>query len=104
MKSGPGSLPPLLAAEAATDVQPGMDAFTKADAYFTADDEPASISDWRDDNSTLSADIAQLANDGLGVGGPDDATYRQKVQDDANRFPHDCQIAEADVAKVAAGK
>jgi hypothetical protein len=90
--------------KAATDVQPGMDAFKKADAYFTADDEPASISDWQGDNGTLSADIAQLASDGLGVGGPDDATYRQKVQDDASKFPHDFQVAEADVDKVAAGK
>ncbi|MGW4517284.1 hypothetical protein ACWEO4_36120 [Streptomyces sp. NPDC004393] len=90
--------------KAATDVQPGMDAFKKADAYFTADDEPASISDWQGDNGTLSADIAQLASDGLGVGGPDDATYRQKVQADASKFPHDFQVAEADADKVAAGK
>ncbi|MFF3911545.1 hypothetical protein ACFYZJ_37715 [Streptomyces sp. NPDC001848] len=90
--------------KAATDVKPGMDAFTQADGYFTADDEPASISDWRDDNGTLSADIAQLANDGLDVGGPDDAAARQKVQADASKFPHDFQVAEADVDKVAAGK
>lgn len=90
--------------KAATDVQPGMDAFKKADAYFTADDEPSSISDWQGDNGNLSADVAQLATDGLGVGGPDDATYRQKVQADASKFPHDFQVAEADVDKVAAGK
>ncbi|MFE9555147.1 hypothetical protein ACFYOD_16925 [Streptomyces sp. NPDC006703] len=90
--------------KAATDVQPGMDAFKKADAYFTADDEPSSISDWRDDNGNLSADIALLASDGLGVGGPDDATYRQKVHEDASKFPHDFQVAETDVDKVAAGK
>ncbi|MFE5375176.1 hypothetical protein [Streptomyces mirabilis] len=90
--------------KAATDVKPGMDAFAKADGYFTADDEPASISDWQGDNGTLSADIAQLASDGLGVGGPDDATYRQKVQEDVRKFPHDFQTAEADADKVAAGK
>ncbi|MCQ4043284.1 hypothetical protein ACFOSC_01065 [Streptantibioticus rubrisoli] len=90
--------------KAATDVQPGMDAFKRADALFNADDEPASISDWQADNGQLSADIAQLADDGLGVGGPDDATYRQKVQDDARKFPHDFQTAEADADKVAAGK
>lgn len=90
--------------KAATDVQPGMDAFKKADAYFTADDEPSSISDWQGDNGNLSADVAQLATDGLGVGGPDDATYRQKVQADASKFPHDFKVAEVDVDKVAAGK
>ncbi len=87
--------------KAATDVQPGMDAFKQADACFTADDEPAAISDWRDDNGNLSADIAQLASDGLGVGGPEDATWRQKVQDDARKFPHDFQVAETDADKVA---
>ncbi|MFF2938101.1 hypothetical protein [Streptomyces mirabilis] len=90
--------------KAATDVKPGMDAFKKGDAYFTADDEPASISDWQGDNGTLSADIAQLASDGLDVGGPDDATARQKVQEDVRKFPHDFQTAEADADKVAAGK
>ncbi|MEN1889737.1 hypothetical protein ACWDBO_52845 [Streptomyces mirabilis] len=90
--------------KAATDVKPGMDAFKKGDAYFTADDEPASISDWQGDNGTLSADIAQLASDGLDVRGPDDATARQKVQEDVRKFPHDFQTAEADADKVAAGK
>ncbi len=51
-------------------MKPGMDAFKKGDAYFTADDEPASISDWQGDNGTLSADIAQLASDGLERQGP----------------------------------
>ncbi|MGW1170749.1 hypothetical protein [Streptomyces sp. NPDC002550] len=81
-----------------------MDAFKKVDAYFTADDEPFSISDWQADNGNLSADIAQLATDGLGVGGPDDATYRRRVRTDASKFPHDFQVAEADVDEVAAGK
>ncbi len=90
--------------KAATDVQPGMDAFRQADACFTADTEPAAISDWRYDNGTLTADVAQLANDGLDVGGPDDTAARQKVEADIRNMPHDFDAAEADADKVAAGK
>jgi hypothetical protein len=86
------------------DIQPGMTAFKQADAGFTADNEPPSISTWRDDNSTLSSDVAQLATDGLDVGGPADATARQKVKADAQHFPHDFAVAEKDAADVAAGK
>jgi hypothetical protein len=39
------------------DVQTFLDAFTKADANYTADSEPAAMASWRDDMSTVQADI-----------------------------------------------
>jgi hypothetical protein len=81
-----------------------MDAFKQADALFTADDEPSSINDWRDDNTTLSSDLGTLANDGLGVGGPDDSDARAKVLADQKQFQQDYATAETDADNVAAGK
>jgi hypothetical protein len=100
------SFPPFHAwqQKAATDVQPGMDVSKQADACFTAATEPQSISDWRDDNGNLSADVAQLGNAGLDVGGPYDAQTRQKVLADASMFPYGFQTAETDADNVAAGK
>jgi hypothetical protein len=86
------------------DVQPGLDAFKQADAQFTADDEPSSISDWQGDNGQLSSDLVTLANDGTGVGGPDDATSRAKVLADEKQFATDFATAEKDADNVAAGK
>jgi hypothetical protein len=86
------------------DVQEGMTAFKQADAFFTADDEPSTISDWQGDNGQLSSDIAQLDNDGDGVGGPDDATYRAKVQADVTQFQKDFATAEKDADNVEAGR
>jgi hypothetical protein len=36
-----------------------LDAFKNADAHFTAENEPKSISDWQDDMSTVTADFNQ---------------------------------------------
>lgn len=90
--------------KASKDVQPSQDAFSKADANFDASNEPPSIGDWRDDNGNLMADVFQLANDGLDVGGPDDANARQKVQADIAKMNDDFAKAEQDAANVEAGK
>lgn len=103
----PNSFPAFAAwqqAHGQGDVQEGMTAFQKADAFFNADDEPSTISDWQGDNGQLSSDIVQLDNDGDGVGGPDDATYRAKVQADVKQFQKDFATAEKDAANVEAGK
>ncbi|MFC5910238.1 hypothetical protein [Streptacidiphilus monticola] len=86
------------------DPQPAMTAFKQADAVFNADDEPQSISDWRDDNVTMTSDMAQMANDGLGVGGPDDASARQRVEADIKQFQKDYAAVVKDADNVAAGK
>jgi hypothetical protein len=103
----PNSFPAFAAwqqAHGQGDVQEGMTAFQKADAFFSADDEPSTISDWQGDNGQLSSDVVQLDNDGDGVGGPDDATYRAKVQADVKQFQKDFATAEKDAANVEAGK
>ncbi|MGE7437997.1 hypothetical protein [Kitasatospora sp. NPDC001175] len=89
---------------AATDAQPGIDAFKQADGYFDASDEPSSISDWRDDNGILAADVAGLANDGLDVGGPGDEQARRRIQADIAEMQQDFATVEQDAAKVEAGK
>jgi hypothetical protein len=92
--------------EAATDVAPGNTAFAKADAYFTADDEPSSISDWQADNGTLQSDLFKLAQDSLGVGGPGDldSQARASVAADIKQEQHDFAVAEHDAERVAAGQ
>lgn len=88
--------------KAASDVQPGMTAFSKADAHFNADNEPDAINDWRFDNGNLTADVAGLAQDGLDVGGPDDAAARQKVAADTRQMKKDFAAAQKDASKVGA--
>ncbi|GAA1272283.1 hypothetical protein GCM10009665_70380 [Kitasatospora nipponensis] len=90
--------------KASQDIQPGTDAFRQADAEFDASDEPSSIGDWRDDNTVVQSDLFALANDGLGVGGPDDTQARQKVQADIAQMKTDMATADADAAKVRNGQ
>lgn len=92
--------------KAATDVAPGNAAFAKADAYFTADDEPSSITDWQTDNGTLQSDLFKLAQDSLGVGGPGDldSQARAAVAADAKQEQQDYAVAEHDADRVATGK
>ncbi|WP_370111858.1 hypothetical protein [Streptacidiphilus sp. MAP12-33] len=103
----PNSFPAFAAwqqAHGQGDVQEGMTAFKKADAFFNADDEPSTITDWQADNGTLSSDINELDMDGDGVGGPDDATYRAKVEADVTQFQKDFATAEKDAANVEGGR
>ena len=55
-------------------------------------------------NHDLTADIDQLANDGLDVGRSSDATARQKVHADIKQFKSDFATDEHDADQVAAGK
>lgn len=90
--------------KASKDIQPGTDAFKQADAEFDASDEPSSISDWRDDNTVVQSDLFSLANDGLDVGGPDDAQARQKIQADIAQMKTDMATADGEATQVGAGK
>jgi len=60
------------------------------------------VTDWQ--NHDLNMDIDQLAQDGLDVGGPSDATARQKVQADIKQFQADFASDEHDADLVAQGK
>ncbi len=86
------------------DIKPGMTAFSQANALFNAGDEPPGVSNWQGDNGTVSSDLVSLANDGLGVGGPDDSSARQQVLADEKQFQTDFATAEQDADDVAAGK
>jgi hypothetical protein len=58
--------------------------------------------DWQ--NHDLTADVNQLASDGADVGGPDDASARQRVHADIKQFQSDFATEEHDADQVAAGK
>ena len=83
---GSGQLPPSDAGNQATNLVPDSQA----------------AADWQ--NHDLTADINQLANHGLDVGGPDDASARQKGHADIKQFQSDFATEEHDAAQVAAGK
>ncbi|MGW2425264.1 hypothetical protein ACWC0C_39505 [Streptomyces sp. NPDC001709] len=56
-------------------------AFSKADAYFTADNEPTElIEQWRSDNGDANSRITQYAMDGTSPDAPD-ATTRKDAAD-----------------------
>lgn len=55
-------------------------------------------------NHDMTADIDQLANDGLDIGRSSDATARQKVHADIKQFESDFATDEHDADNVAAGK
>ncbi|MFG2257291.1 hypothetical protein [Streptomyces mirabilis] len=76
-----------------------QNAFTKADAYFTADNEPTDLLEaWRADNGDGNAAITQFSSDGLSPDAPDAATRKDKA---------DCLAALAkadkDAEKIANG-
>lgn len=86
------------------DQQPWKDASSEVNGYFTAADKPSSVRDWYDDNGMLSADLAVLAYDGLGVGGPRDAAARQAVQEAVAMFREHFADAQKDADNIEAGK
>jgi len=87
-----------------SDPQPGITAFKQVNSMFNGNDEPSAVSDWEADNVSVSSDLATLANDGLGVGGPGDAQARQQVLADEKQFQADFDAVEQDADNVAAGK
>ncbi|WP_405883647.1 hypothetical protein OG747_36700 [Streptomyces sp. NBC_01384] len=76
-----------------------QNAFKKADAYFTADNEPTDLLEaWRSDNGDGNAAITQFGSDGLSPDAPDAATRKDAA---------DCLTALAkadkDAEKIANG-
>lgn len=76
-----------------------QNAFKKADAYFTADNEPTDLLEaWRADNGDGNAAITQFGSDGLSPDAPDAATRKDAA---------DCLAALAkadkDAEKIANG-
>ncbi|MGF1431572.1 hypothetical protein ACQRUO_34365, partial [Kitasatospora sp. LaBMicrA B282] len=88
---------------AAADAKPGQDAFKQADTLFAGSTVPPSLNSWQSANGSMSADVAKLASDGQGVGGPNDAQARQHVQADVQQMAKDAAAAEQDATNVSAG-
>jgi len=75
-------------------------AFSKADAYFTADNEPTDLLEkWRSDNGEANAKITQYAMDGTNPDAPNAKTGR-----DAAAALAALEKADADAEKIANGK
>lgn len=64
------------------DVNTYINAFNSADAFYNADNEPQAITSYRDDMSTLQADLAQWVQDAAGwqIQTTSDAKMAQDVQ------------------------
>ncbi|WP_019059969.1 hypothetical protein [Streptomyces prunicolor] len=74
-------------------------AFSKADALFTADNEPTDLLEqWRSDNGVANATITQFANDGTSPDAPN-AKTRKDASDALNALAK----ADKDAAKIANG-
>ena len=77
-------------------------AFQKADAFYTAANEPAAISTWRDDMITASADLNQWVNLAVGWQIREKTTAQLHVAE--AKVEHDLAKARAEVAAVVAGR
>ncbi|MEU3247769.1 MULTISPECIES: hypothetical protein [unclassified Streptomyces] len=74
-------------------------AFDKADAYFTADNEPTKLLEqWRSNNGEANAKITQYAMDGTSPSAPD-ATTRKDAADARAALAK----ADKDAEKIASG-
>ncbi|MER6075582.1 hypothetical protein ABT187_43795 [Streptomyces sp. NPDC001817] len=74
-------------------------AFSKADSYFTADNEPTDLlDDWRWNNGNADGLISQFASDGTSPDAPDAATRK-----DASDCLADLAKADRDAEKIANG-
>ncbi|MFF4911264.1 hypothetical protein ACFY2T_41095 [Streptomyces sp. NPDC001260] len=75
-------------------------AFSKADAYFTADNEPTDVLEkWRSDNGEANSKITQYAMDGTSPDAPNAKTRR-----DAAAALSALEQADRDAEKLASGK
>ncbi|MER8011799.1 hypothetical protein [Streptomyces sp. NPDC094149] len=75
-------------------------AFSKADAYFTADNEPTDlIEKWRSDNGEANAKVTQYAMDGTSPDAPNAKTRR-----DAAAAFSALEQADKDAKTIASGK
>lgn len=83
--------------KASTDTQ-NMDDFGKADAYFTADNEPTGVIEaWRTDNGNATSDVYQFAAAELAAG-PGPATADMHTWEVA--FQADIEKADADARQI----
>lgn len=85
-----------------TDVQTYQTAFSQADAFYNASDEPPSISTWRDDIGTLQGDISSWVSKVVDwqAGDATDADLAQ-----ADQTVHsDIATVQGDIQKVLEGQ
>ena len=76
-------------------------AFKKADAFYTAANEPDSIGTWRDDMGTATSDLDEWIN--LAVGWQISEHTTAQLNADEAKVTRDLAKAQADVAAVLAG-
>ena len=83
------------------DVTTYLNAFSSADAFYNSDNEPSAISSYRDDMSTLQADIATWVQDAVGwqISTIDDAKMAQDVQ----TINNDINQVNTDITATIAG-
>jgi len=77
-------------------------AFKKADNFYTAANEPDSISTWRDDMGTATSDLNEWVN--LAVGWQIREKTTAQLQAAADKVTRDLARAQADVKAVVAGR
>jgi|SRR5579884_161548 len=77
-------------------------AFKKADNFYTAANEPAAISSWRDDMDTVSTDLNEWVN--LAVGWQIREKTTAKLHAAEAKIERDLAKARTDVAAVIAGR
>ncbi|HET7048126.1 MAG TPA: hypothetical protein VFI54_07665 [Solirubrobacteraceae bacterium] len=76
-----------------------LDAFTKADKYFTAANEPNAITAWQNDAGNAQSDLYAWVNDA--VSWQISEIARAKLQADVAKFEHDLGLARADAIKAS---
>ena len=79
-----------------------LKAFQRADSYYTAANEPAAISTWRDDMTQMTGDLIQWVN--VAVDWQIRNASTAKLQAAAARVDADLAKAKRDIAAVLAGR
>lgn len=79
-----------------------LTAFKKADNFYTAANEPAAISTWRDDMDTVSTALNEWVN--LAVGWQIHEKTTPQLQAAEAKIEHDVAKARSDVSAVVAGR
>jgi hypothetical protein len=77
-------------------------AFKKADNFYTAANEPAAISTWRDDMGTATSDLSEWVN--LAVGWQIREKTTAQLQSAADKVARDLAKAQADVTAAVADR
>jgi hypothetical protein len=76
-----------------------LDAFNKADKYFTAANEPDAMSAWQNDAGNAQSDLFAWINDA--VSWQISEITAGKLQPDVGKFEHDLALARADAIKAS---